>query len=95
VIEAKFLFEFLIVALDAPAQFGRLHERRDGCTLRQGREPVFGRRVFALGPFDEQPFDGDENVRDPPLLMACGSDVPMSGSCATSRGSSISSYVGD
>ena len=56
VIEAKFLLEFLIVALDPPAQFGRLHEPRDGCILRQGREPVFGWRVFVLGPFDEQPF---------------------------------------
>src|SRR6516165_835086 len=56
VIEAKFLLEFLIVALDPPAEFGRLHEPRDGCILRQGREPVFGWRVFVLGPFDEQPF---------------------------------------
>ena len=30
VIEPEFLLEFLIVALDPPAQFGRFHERREG-----------------------------------------------------------------
>ena len=54
VIEAQFLLEFLIVALDPPAQFGSFHEPREGCIRRQGREPVFGRRAFVLRPFDEQ-----------------------------------------
>ena len=30
VIEPEFLLEFLIVALDPPAQFGGFHERREG-----------------------------------------------------------------
>jgi hypothetical protein len=32
VIEAEFLLEFLIVALDPPAQFGSFHKGRQGCT---------------------------------------------------------------
>src|SRR5215471_4891190 len=52
--EANFLFEVFIIALDAPAHLGEIdkaaeqHVRVDGC------EPVFGRCVLALGPFDEQ-----------------------------------------
>ena len=53
--EAQFLLEFLIVALDPPAQFGSFHQGREGCIRRQGREPVFGRRAFVLRPFEEQP----------------------------------------
>ena len=52
VIEAEFLLEFLIIALDPPAQFGSFHEGREGCIRRQGREPVFGRRAFVLRPFE-------------------------------------------
>ena len=58
VIEAQFLLEFLIVALDPPAQFGSFDKGREGCIRRQGREPVFGRRAFVLRPFDEQPLFG-------------------------------------
>src|SRR5271165_3578514 len=54
--EAEFAFEFLVVALDAPAQFGRVDENVDGRVFGQGRKPVFGRLFFALGPFDEKPF---------------------------------------
>src|SRR5271166_3098208 len=54
--EAEFTFEFLVVALDAPAQFGRVDENVDGRVFGQGRKPVFGRLFFALGPFDEKPF---------------------------------------
>ena len=54
--EAEFAFEFLVVALDAPAQFGRVDENVDGRVFGQGRKPVFGRLFFALGPFAEKPF---------------------------------------
>ena len=54
--EAEFAFEFLVVALDAPAQFGRGDENVDGRVFGQGRKPVFRRLFFALRPFDEQPF---------------------------------------
>src|SRR6201986_5423497 len=56
--EANFLFEVFIIALDAPAHLGEIdkeaeqHVRVDGC------EPVLGRCVLALGPFDEQRFFG-------------------------------------
>ena len=56
VTEAKFLLEFLIVALDPPAHFGGCDERLEVGIGRQGRKPVFGRCAFALRPFDKQPF---------------------------------------
>src|SRR5215471_2815547 len=54
--EADLLLEFLIIALDAPAQLGKADELSEADILLQRREPVFGRRGFALGPLDEQPF---------------------------------------
>ena len=54
--EAEFAFEFLVVAFDAPAQFGRVDENVDGRVFGQGRKPVFRRLFFALWPFDEKPF---------------------------------------
>src|SRR5208337_192381 len=54
--EAELAFEFLVVALDAPAQFGRVDENVDRRVFAQGRKPVFRRLFFALGPFDEKPF---------------------------------------
>ena len=56
--EAEFAFQFLVVALNAPAQFGRVGEDVDGRVFGQGRKPVFCRLFFALRPFDEEPFDG-------------------------------------
>src|SRR6516225_3129944 len=56
--EANFLFEVFIIALDAPAHLGEIdkaaerHVRVDGC------EPILGRCILALGPFDEQRFFG-------------------------------------
>ena len=55
--EAELAFEFLVIALDAPAQFGRVDQDLDGGVLGQGRKPVFRRLSFALGPFDEKPFE--------------------------------------
>ena len=57
-IEPKFLFEFLIITLDPPAQFGLFDERRDGRVRRQGRKPIFDRLLSTLGPFDEKPLLG-------------------------------------
>src|SRR5208282_5200574 len=54
--EPDLLLEFLIVAFDAPAQFGNINKRRKLDVFRQGREPVFGRLLLALGPLDQQPF---------------------------------------
>ena len=67
-IEAEFLLEFLIVALDPPAHFGGCDERLEVGIGRQGRKPVFGRRAFAQRPFDEQPFFGI-GLRAPVVAM--------------------------
>jgi hypothetical protein len=54
--EAELAFEFLVVALDAPAQFGRVDGNVERGVFGEGRKPVFRRLSFALGPFDEKPF---------------------------------------
>jgi hypothetical protein len=54
--EPDLLLEFLIVAFDAPAQFGNIDKRRKLDVFRHGREPLFGRLLLALGPLDQQPF---------------------------------------
>ena len=56
VAEPDLLLELLIIALDAPAQFGEVDEVAEGDIVWQSREPVFGRLILALGPFDQQPF---------------------------------------
>src|SRR5437879_5911940 len=54
--EPDLLLEFLIVALDAPAQFGEVNQTMEGNVLRKRREPVLGRLLLAFGPLDQQPF---------------------------------------
>ena len=49
VIEADLLLQVLEVAFDAPAQFCRVDELRQGRVGRQCREPIFGRGILALG----------------------------------------------
>src|SRR6266478_2459736 len=51
----ELLLEVLIVALDAPTQFGSIDQPAEGDVLWKGREPVFGRFILALGPLDQQP----------------------------------------
>src|SRR6516165_3326510 len=68
VIEAEFLLELLIVALDPPAQFGRLHKARERRIGWQSGKPIFDRCAFALRPFDEQPFSG-VGLRAPVISM--------------------------
>ena len=51
VIEAKFLLELLIVALDPPAHFGGYDEPLKVGIGPKGRKPIFGRRAVALRPF--------------------------------------------
>src|SRR6478609_3221317 len=48
--QAEFLLEFLIIALDAPAQFCESHEFLDCRFSRQCAQEVLGRFDFALGP---------------------------------------------
>jgi hypothetical protein len=51
--EANLLLEFLIVALNAPAQLGIIDEPSEADGLGQSREPIFGRLGFPLGPLDQ------------------------------------------
>src|SRR5512134_411601 len=55
-VEANLLLQILEVALDPPAQLGGIDQRCHGSVGGQGREPVFGRGILALRPFDQQPF---------------------------------------
>jgi FAD dependent oxidoreductase len=65
--EAEFAFQFLVVALDAPAQFGRVEENGDGRVFGQRRKPASCRLFFAPGPFDEEPF---ERAGEAPLFSS-------------------------
>src|SRR5271165_5038199 len=56
--EPDLLLELLIIALDAPAQLGGVDQIAECDAARQGREPVLGRLLLALGPLDQQPFFG-------------------------------------
>ena len=66
--EPDLLLEFLIVALDAPAQLGDVDQRSKAMFFGKRREPVFGRLVLAFGPLDQQPFFG---VGDPGVRSRC------------------------
>src|SRR5260370_15546619 len=56
--EPDLLLELLIIALDAPPQLGGVDQIAERDVTRQGREPVLGRRILALGPLDQQPLLG-------------------------------------
>ena len=56
--EAEFLFEFLVVALDPPAQLGHAHQFLERSGRRQGTQEVFGRFGFVTRPLDQQPLFG-------------------------------------
>src|SRR5258707_1143801 len=56
--ESEFLLEFLVVALDPPAQLGEIDEFVEWNVLRQRGEPVFGRLFLVFRPFDQQPLFG-------------------------------------
>ena len=56
--EPDFLLQFLVVAFDAPAQLGQIDQTGECPVVGQGGEPVLGRLLFILRPFDEQPFLG-------------------------------------
>src|SRR5450756_1035694 len=56
--KAEFLLEFLIIALDPPAQLGEIDQAFERCVLREVGEPVLGRLPLVRRPFDQQPFLG-------------------------------------
>lgn len=53
--EAELLFQFLVVALDPPAQLGMVDQVGEANVLGQGRQPVLGRFGLVFGPRDQQP----------------------------------------
>src|SRR4249919_1510280 len=55
VAEADLLLEFLVIALDAPAQLGKVDQTTEGDAFGKGRKPVFGWLLLSLGPLDQQP----------------------------------------
>jgi len=54
VIEPDFLFQLLVIALNAPSAFSG-HQMRERGVGWQGGQPVFGWFSFAVGPFDQEP----------------------------------------
>src|SRR6185436_10600253 len=50
------LLEFLIIALDAPAQLRAIDQAIEGDVVGERRKPVFGRLDLALRPLNQQPF---------------------------------------
>ena len=55
VIEPDFLFQFFVIALNAPSALGGGHQIRERGVGWQGGQPVFGWFSFAVGPFDQEP----------------------------------------
>src|SRR6516162_10736593 len=56
VAKADLLFEFVVVALNAPAQLGGVDQLTESNVRRKRREPIFGGCFLVLRPFDQQPF---------------------------------------
>ena len=56
--QAKFLLEFLIITLDPTSQLGAIDKGLEAGIGRHGGQPVLGRFVLILGPFDQQPLLG-------------------------------------
>ena len=79
--EAEFLFQLLIVALDAPAQFGQIDQTIKG-HVRGGWPANTWRVVLALGPFDQQPF---LIPRLGPPIVAMGRPQPNPGKARGQR----------
>src|SRR6266851_742703 len=48
--EPDLLLELLIIAFDAPAQLGGVDQIAECDAARQGRKPILGRLLLALGP---------------------------------------------
>ena len=63
VIEPDLLLQFLVIALDPPSQLGGGHQLRERGVGGQGRQPVFGRLGFAVGPLDQEPLLGARLAR--------------------------------
>ena len=60
--KAEFLLELLIIALDPPAQLGRIDQPIKGDILWQGGKPILGRLGFVFRPLNQQPLLGARRV---------------------------------
>ena len=67
--QAKFLLQFLVVALDTPAQFGDGNEFAKTDQFGQIRQPVFGGLLFCRWPLDQQPLLGMRFIA--PVVAVC------------------------
>jgi hypothetical protein len=56
VVQAELALELLVVELDLPTQPGEAGEPLGLGLDGKVREPVIGRLILVLGPFDDQPF---------------------------------------
>src|SRR6202171_2647378 len=53
--KAEFLLEFLVIALDPPAQLGQIDQSLEGDVVGKVGEPIFGRLPLTRRPFDQPP----------------------------------------
>ncbi len=58
VVQSDLVLQFLVVALGAPPQLCRPHERCERRVRRQGRQEVLRGLLLARGPLDQKPFLG-------------------------------------
>lgn len=56
VVKTSLLLELLVVAFDAPAQFGKINEMDKADVGREARQPVLCRLLLTFRPLDEKPF---------------------------------------
>src|SRR3954467_8753459 len=78
VIEPDFLFQFFVIALNAPSAFGGGHQILERDVGRQ--EPVFGRLGFAVGPLRQEALPrAAPPARAPPGGPRPGAPVPRGG----------------
>src|SRR3954452_22344012 len=45
--KAQFLFQFLVIALDPPAQFGQINQAIEGHVRREGGQPIVASQYLA------------------------------------------------
>ena len=72
VVESDFLLKFLVIALDAPAEFGGSDERNQRGVLGERSQPEPGRLGLPIRPFDEQPHGVGRGASAPPPMVLGG-----------------------
>src|ERR1700740_3859298 len=67
--QTDLLLEFLVIPLDAPSELGDIDQAGAGEVVGEGRQHILGGLLFALGPFDQQPFLGAWILGEKSLAM--------------------------